>query len=107
MTKTKKQTKRRKGQSASKAMLGSIDRTCENCKWFRPEVERKIKGLFFTRTEKDEATCSYLNGLICSEARIFNVPTTWLMKGGIPYAVAEKQVEGPCKANGIFFEPNA
>lgn len=107
MTKAKKATKSRRGQSASKERLGSVDRTCENCRWFRPGVERKIKGLFFSRIEKDEATCGYLNGLICSEARVFSVPTRWGRENGFTYVASTKQVEGPCKAKGLFWEPNA
>ena len=95
MTKTKKVTKRRRGQSASKAMLGSVDRTCENCRFFSRGRAYTSRILFWTFDEHDRDTCSFLAGAYCDRCRYY-----FDMRN-------EKYVEGPCKAEGIYFEPNA
>ena len=84
-----------------------IDRTCKNCKWFREGKTITKKGWFFTDTQNEPDVCAFLNNLECSEARIYNVPTAWGKDGstGMVYIAAHKQVEGPCKARGVFWEP--
>lgn len=83
-----------------------MDRTCENCKWFRMGQDRIIKGGLRPKTEKDPDTCGFLNRMEISEARIFNVPDAWGREHGVNYVARHKQVEGPCKAEGIFWQPN-